>query len=181
MHRMKPWSVAGVLAVLLAGCAAQQREQHLHRQVGEHVYTLPAAELLEQSEALLRAEGYSPQRLSGEGPQVDTGWRQVSGSSPETRVFHRYRVVVAEDGPSQSRVQLLRAVRNESIPLINRGNPRTAINENTSTPNPVLQPTEPLKLVEHRAGWRRDLDLEWKLLQRVEASAAQAYQASAPR
>jgi hypothetical protein len=181
MHRMKLWSSAGVLAVLLAGCAAQQREQHLHRQVGEHVYTLSAAELLEKSEELLRAEGYHPQRLAGEGHQVDTGWRQVSGSSPETLVYQRYRAVVTEDGPSQSRVQLLRAVRNESIALANRGNPRTAMDQNNSRPTPVFQPVETLKLAEHRAGWRRDLELEWKLLQQVETSAAQAYQASVSR
>lgn len=97
----------GACVLLLAGCAAAQRESFIQQEVGEYVYERPASEVWPHAKALLEEEGYSYKEAPN-GFLLATEWQEEMSGSKIAASFTRYLVEAVPLGPSRSRIRFLR-------------------------------------------------------------------------
>jgi uncharacterized lipoprotein len=150
--------------VLSTGCASNRREMYLHDKAREHVYQQPISEVWPKVKELLAEEEYSIMEAKG-GYELQTDWVMQGAPSSLGTSYARYLVRGGEPAPGKAAVQFLRQTRVES---------RAAHDTRTGATGegPMAQGTDTNVL-------DRDYAMEWKLLQRVDAQAAQAIEAEA--
>jgi uncharacterized lipoprotein len=166
MKLLKPSTALMLLAAvaLTAGCAARRREAYVQDKAHNHVYRMPLAELFPHARQLMVEKGYSLRESKG-GFEVQTEWLQTSAASSLGTTFQRYLVRGIERGPGQSSVEFIKMVRNESRGADN-------VDENGGRGGGVAQTGAATQT-------QPDLEMEWELLQRVDAEAAKTYQGEA--
>ncbi len=162
MKLLKPTTVLMVLAAvaLATGCAARRREAYVQDKAHTHVYRMPLAELWPHARKLVTDKGYSL-RESKAGFELQTEWLQTSAASSLGTTFQRYLVRGIERGPGQSSVEFIKMVRTEARGADN-------VSETGGRGGGVAQTTAGTQT-------QPDLEMEWELLQRVDAEAAKTY------
>ena len=78
-------------AAVAAGCAGNKRDTYLRERAGEHVYSIPPAELYQQAAGLLKAKGFSL-RENAATFQAVSEWKQDSGGSSLGTSYTRYQL-----------------------------------------------------------------------------------------
>ncbi|WP_375756166.1 hypothetical protein [Corallococcus exercitus] len=158
--------VVSVLALAFSGCAARRQQAYLEDKAMGHVYRKPIAEVWPAAIALLQQKGYSLMK-GQQGFEATTEWLMTSAPSSLGTAYARYYVRGTERGPGQCSVEIRRQDRSES---------RAA----DSTDGRANDQREAV----NGAGasqMRRDSELEWELLQKVDPDAASALQAEAKK
>ena len=167
---MKRWLVGVVVALAVTGCASSPRKTLLERTGSYVVYDLPAQQVMDAAEAELGARGYSmlpstdplflhtPWKVRG-NHDVFTAWsrRYIEGRvRPDGRfVLRAYKV----DANVHARTQLLPGF-SPSVGVTPDEKPNT-------TPTEVLATEPVLGRSSTRPVIRRDLELEWAILERL--------------
>jgi uncharacterized lipoprotein len=157
----------GVFAVLVmacslaTGCAGNRRETYLQDKASSHVYRQPIAEVWLQAKALLSEEGYSFREAQGRR-EMETEWLMLGAPSSLGTTYARYLVRGIEKAPGQTTVAFHRQVRVVS-----------SASHDTATGGTAAGPGTDSNTLD------RDREMEWKLLQRVDAEAAKNLQAEA--
>lgn len=159
--------VVSALALVTTGCAARRQQAYLEDKAGAHVYRKPIAEVWPQALALLKEKGFSVQ-TGAKGFEAVTHDLQVSAPSSLGTTFARYLVRGVERGPGQCTVEFHKYERSET-----RGATDTQGRGRDLGENPAMGAST--------AQFKRDHDLEWQLLQRVDPDAATALQAEAKK
>ncbi|XXF77519.1 hypothetical protein P2318_31370 [Myxococcaceae bacterium GXIMD 01537] len=159
-----PMMLLAAAAVLATGCAASKRESYMFDKAHEHVYRVPVAELWPHAMGLVKDKGYSLREDKG-GFEAQTEWLQTSAASSLGTSFQRYLVRGRERGPGLSSVEFIKMVRNEARGADN-------MDENGGRGS---------KLADTQASsqMQPDLEMEWELLLRVDAAAAEQYKGEA--
>lgn len=187
----KPWLLAVVVACALTGCASSPRKALLERTSSYVVYDLPAQQVMDAAEQELGERGYSllpstdslflhtPWKIRGNF-DVFTAWSRVyveGRKLPDGRLVVRAWQVAAN-----------LPARSQALPGFSLSGGAEPENVPNNTPT-VLLATEPvLGRNTHRSVLRRDLELEWAIMRRVNPEFAgrveeqvDVYLAHAPR
>jgi hypothetical protein len=159
--------VVSVLALAFSGCAARRQQTYLEDKAMGHVYRKPLAEVWPEALALLKDKGYSVTNSAASGFETTTDWLMTSAPSSMGTAYARYLVRGFERGPGQSAVEFRRQDRSDSSGAADtdgrgKGSGETAVGAGSSQ-------------------MRRDSELEWELLQKVDPDAAAALQAEAKK
>lgn len=158
--------VVSALALAFTGCAARRQQAYLEDKAQNHVYRKPIVEVWPEALALLKDKGFSVMK-GQEGFEAQTEWLQTSAASSLGTSFARYLVRGYERGPGQSAVEYRRQERSESRSADNTdGRPREQGESAVGAGNSQM---------------RRDTELEWELLQKVDPDAATALKAEATK
>ena len=174
-------AVLGLLAV--SGCAAANRETFLRERAGEHVYERPMADVWAAARQLLTDEGYSG-RGGQQGWVYVTEWKETAGNASVGARFMRYLVEGRELGPSRSIIRFTAVLRATGSTGAGIGPEDRSTHggignvagsgEAGAEPKPPMRTSDPEGLgpKSQLASGQRDLEMEWKLLQRVEPAKA---------
>ncbi|MFP2899014.1 hypothetical protein [Corallococcus sp. 4LFB] len=158
--------VVSVLALAFSGCAARRQQAYLEDKAMGHVYRKPIAEVWPAAVALLQEKGYS--LMKGQtGFEATTEWLMTSAPSSLGTAYARYHVRGTERGPGQCSVEFRRQDRSES-----RAADDTSGRGKDMGESAVGAGSSQMK---------RDSELEWELLQKVDPDAASALQAEAKK
>ncbi|MCY1030557.1 hypothetical protein OV207_03740 [Corallococcus sp. BB11-1] len=158
--------VVSALALAFTGCAARRQQAYLEDKALGHVYRKPLAEVWPEALALVKDKGFSVMQGKG-GFEAQTEWLQTSAASSLGTSFARYLVRGYERGPGQSAIEFRRQDRSEARAADNTDGRPTAPGETATGPN--------------NSQMRRDTELEWELLQKVDPDAAAALKAEAKK
>ncbi|MBU8899375.1 hypothetical protein DRW03_10030 [Corallococcus sp. H22C18031201] len=156
--------VVSALAFALSGCAAHRQQAFLEDKAGTHVYRKPIAEVWPEALAILKARGYSF-RTGKEGYEAVTHELQLSAASSLGTTFGAYMIRGKEHGPGQCSVEFWKRERSET---------RAAADTQGRGPDLSESPGG----VSNAQG-KRDLEVEWELLQKVDPDAAASLKAEA--
>ncbi|NMO22908.1 hypothetical protein HPC49_54385 [Pyxidicoccus fallax] len=164
------WLLGAAVALALTGCASNPKKTLLERTGSYVVYDLPAQQVMDAAEAELGARGYSllpstdplflhtPWKVRG-NHDVFTAWsrRYIEGRvRPDGRlVLRAYKV----DANVHARTQLL--------PGFQSSDGVTPEDEPNTTPTEMLAVEPVLGRYSTRPVIRRDLELEWAILERL--------------
>jgi hypothetical protein len=178
-RRASQRGVAVLAAVLLAGCAAQKRENFLRDRAAEHVYWLTLEEMWPRVKAVLRSEGYSWREMPNRFV-LETEWKENGGGT----LGHSYSRFLIEAVRLRSGGAILRVMRNDasSQPTAVHyagttgpvNGPRAA---NNAMINAANSNTTGMTAMQKQA--YRDLELELELLRVIDPAAAAALEAEA--
>ncbi|WP_338871281.1 hypothetical protein [Myxococcus stipitatus] len=152
--------VAAACAVSVAGCAASRKEAFLFDKTREHVYRKPVAEVWPQALALITEKGYSL-RQTKDGFEAATEWLMQGAPSSLGTTQVRYIIRGIARGPGQCSIEYHKHVTTET-----RGRGQAQV-EASGRPD--------------SANFSRDPELEWELLQRVDAESATSLRAEADK
>ncbi|WP_426756724.1 hypothetical protein [Myxococcus sp. Y35] len=158
--------VVAALSLTTAGCAGRRREAFLLEKARNHVYRKPVAEVYPQALALLKEKGYSF-KAGQSGYEATTEWLMQGAPSSLGTTQVRYLVRGIEKGPGQCSVEFTRQLVTESAGAAN-------------TSGRAREVTEPAVRADG-GNITRDEQLEWELVQRVDAESAAALQAEAAK
>ncbi len=158
--------VVAALALTTAGCAARRREAFLLERARNHVYRMPVAEVYPQALALLKEKGYSLKEGQS-GYEATTEWLMQGAPSSLGTTQVRYLVRGIEKGPGQSAVEFTRQLVTESAGAANTSGRAREISE------PAVRADG--------GNVTRDEEMEWELVQRVDAESAAALRAEAEK
>jgi hypothetical protein len=175
--------VLGVLASACAGQGAQRHPQplpqrdpraYLEQEAARFVYVTPQDRVMAQARALLESHGYVVRDDPGDQPLLTTTWRETAGDQPSASQLRRYVVAGKDVGDGRLLVRIFRIDYTtvgsaDSHPSLgNRSARQTADGGGARGPSVKGEGVSVTK------GWyRRDLELEWQLLQRVEPELAE--------
>jgi len=150
-------------ALLATGCTAARREAFIQDKTRDYVYRKPIAEVWPQVRTLLKEEGFSLMEAPG-GFEITTEWLQVGAPSSLGTSYARYLARGRQPNPGMTQVEFLRQNRTET--------------RSASAPAFAAdQPTGPGT----GGNLQRDLELEWKLMQRVDPEAARSFKAESEK
>lgn len=158
--------VVSVLALAFTGCAARRQQAYLEDKAMTHVYRKPMAEVWPAALAVLKEKGFSMMK-GQDGFEGTTEWLMTSAPSSLGTSYARYHVRGTERGPGQCSVEFRRQDRTES-----RGADNTDGRSQQQGESVVGAGNSQM---------RRDSELEWQLLQKVDPDAASALQAEAKK
>jgi hypothetical protein len=127
------------------------------------VYRKPIAEVWPQVRTLLKEEGFSLMEAPG-AFEITTEWLQVGAPSSLGTAYARYLVRGRQPNPGMTQVEFLRQNRTET----------------RSAPTPAFAAEQPAGLGTG-GNLQRDLEMEWKLLQRVDPEAAKGLKAESEK
>lgn len=148
------------------GCAGRRKEAFLHDKAREHVYRKPIAEVWPQALALLKEKGYSF-RVGKEGFEASTEFKMEGAPSSLGTTHVAYLVRGLQKGPGQCSLEYWKRISTES-----RGADNTTGRPVEVTDSGPLTDT---------GNFNRDEELEWELIQRVDAESASALKAQAEK
>lgn len=169
------------------GCASSNRETFMRERAAEHVYERPMPEVWAAAKQLLTDQGYTGREVQG-GLVFVTEWKDVSGESSVGSRFTRYLVEGKVLGPTRSIIrytQVMRATGSTGAGVGNTepsthsgmGNIRpSAEGEGSPMPQPGSEGRGPQSAL---ASGKRDLEMEWKLLQKLEPAKARNIESEA--
>ncbi|RKG76566.1 hypothetical protein D7W79_17490 [Corallococcus exercitus] len=158
--------VVSVLALAFSGCAARRQQAYLEDKAMGHVYRKPIAEVWPAAVALLQEKGFS--LMKGQtGFEATTEWLMTSAPSSLGTAYARYHVRGTERGPGQCSVEFRRQDRSES----------RAADDTTGRGKDMGESA----VGAGNSQMKRDSELEWELLQKVDPEAASALQAEAKK
>jgi hypothetical protein len=172
----------------MTGCAAQNRETYMRDRAAAFVYQRPMAEVWTAAKQLLADDGYSGREVKG-GWVFLTEWKEdVAGASVGGRLT-RYLVEGRELGPKQSLIRFTSVLRSTGSASAGIGNADQGTHagmsslpvtggEGTGVPQPGQ---EGIGQKAGLDGGKRDLEMEWRLLQKLEPAQAKAIEAEAFR
>lgn len=186
--------VALALLALLAasGCAASNRDTFVRERAGEHVYNRPMAEVWAAAKQLLTDDGYTGRESKGQWVYV-TEWKDADGQASVGSRFTRYLVEGKELGPNKSVVrftQVLRATGSTGAGVGDtersthsgmasmRGSGEAGADATGGVPQSGQEGIGPRSAL---ATGKRDLTMEWRLLQKLEPTTAGAIESEALR
>ncbi|RKH60663.1 hypothetical protein [Corallococcus aberystwythensis] len=158
--------VVSVLALAFSGCAARRQQAYLEDKAMGHVYRKPIAEVWPAAIALLQEKGFSLMK-GQQGFEATTEWLMTSAPSSLGTAYARYHVRGSERGPGQCAVEIRRQDRSES---------RAADNTDGRS-----KETGESSVGAGNSQMRRDSEMEWELLQKVDPDAASALKAEAKK
>jgi hypothetical protein len=189
------WSLSLGLLLGLTGCATLRHQDALYREAERHVYAQPIEEVWPQVVNLVSREGYPPRKGDREFILV-TEWRS---DLMESRVVSSISRLYAEGYRLDERSSMVRIFR-QTVFTGNKGAMSARENQVSSGLtvaaagdfSPLAE--DPIKLnhllnssadhtpltrapAQMTRSFSRDGELEWKLLQRMDASAAEAIEA----
>jgi hypothetical protein len=150
-------------ALLATGCTAARREAFIQDKTRDHVYRKPIAEVWPQVRMLLKEEGFSLIEAPG-GYEITTEWLQMGAPSSLGTTYSRYLARGRQPNPGMTQVEFLRQNRTETA----------------SAPTPTRMPAESAG-GPGNTNLRRDLELEWKLMQRVDPETANSLKAESEK
>ncbi|GMU00691.1 hypothetical protein KH5H1_48110 [Corallococcus caeni] len=158
--------VVSVLALAFSGCAARRQQAYLEDKAMGHVYRKPIAEVWPAAVALLQQKGFS--LMKGQtGFEATTEWLMTSAPSSLGTAYARYHVRGTERGPGQCSVEFRRQDRSESRAADDTSGRGKDMGESAVGAG--------------NSQMKRDSELEWELLQKVDPDAASALQAEAKK
>ncbi|NOK36193.1 hypothetical protein HMI49_23610 [Corallococcus exercitus] len=158
--------VVSVLALAFSGCAARRQQAYLEDKAMGHVYRKPIAEVWPAAVALLQEKGFS--LMKGQtGFEATTEWLMTSAPSSLGTAYARYHVRGTERGPGQCSVEFRRQDRSESRAADDTSGRGKDMGESAVGAG--------------NSQMKRDSELEWELLQKVDPEAASALQAEAKK
>ncbi|GMU05023.1 MULTISPECIES: hypothetical protein [Corallococcus] len=158
--------VVSVLALAFSGCAARRQQAYLEDKAMGHVYRKPIAEVWPAAVALLQEKGFS--LMKGQtGFEATTEWLMTSAPSSLGTAYARYHVRGTERGPGQCSVEFRRQDRSESRAADDTSGRGKDMGESAVGAG--------------NSQMKRDSELEWELLQKVDPDAASALQAEAKK
>ncbi|MCY0998934.1 hypothetical protein OWM54_17475 [Myxococcus sp. MISCRS1] len=158
--------VAALCLTSATGCAGRRREAFLNDKARAHVYRKPAAEVWPQALALLKEKGYS-MRAGKDGFEASTEWLMHGAPSSLGTTQVRYLVKAVERGPGQCAIEYYKQLSTESRGAQSGGRQQSEFND----PAPRADGTT----------FNRDPEMEWELLQKVDAESATALRAEAEK
>jgi hypothetical protein len=176
-----------LLALLVgSGCAASNRETFMRERAGEHVYQRPMPEVWAAAKQLLTDEGYSGREVAG-GYVYVTEWKETAGNASVGARFMRYLVEGKELGPARSIVRFTVVQRatgstgagiRDTEPSTHSGMAALSTGAGSESSGAPQESAEPGRKSALATG-QRDLEMEWKLLQRIEPGKARAVESEA--
>lgn len=161
--------VALVGALLMTGCASSPRKTLLERTSSYVVYDLPAQQVMDAAEAELSARGYA--LLPSTDPLfLQTPWK-VTGNFDVWSAWSRRYIEGHKlaDGRFIVRAYEMAAntpARTQLLPGLGSSVPAAPEEQPNTTPT-VLLAAEPVLGRSARPVIRRDLELEWAIMERV--------------
>ncbi|RKG61029.1 hypothetical protein D7X30_09035 [Corallococcus sp. AB011P] len=158
--------VSALALAFSSGCAARRQQSYLEDKAMGHVYRKPIAEVWPAALALVKEKGFSVTNAQT-GFETTTEWLMTSAPSSLGTSYARYLVRGFERGPGQCAVEFRRQDRSES---------RAA----DSTDGRANEQREGVNGAGN-SQMRRDSELEWELLQKVDPDAASALKAEAKK
>jgi hypothetical protein len=175
--RIVRWSLSLGLLMALTGCATMRHQDALYREAERHVYAEPIEKVWPQVVNLISAEGYPPRKGDREFILV-TEWRS---DLMESRVASSVSRIYAEGYRVDERSSMVRIFR-QTVFTGNKG--AMSARENQTSSGLTLGANSSQELtpasrapVQMTRSVSRDGELEWKLLQRLDADAAEAIEA----
>lgn len=189
------WSLSLGLLMALTGCATLRHQDALYREAERHVYAEPIEKVWPQLVNVVSAEGYPPRKGDREFILV-TEWRN---DTMESRVVSSMSRIYAEGYRVDERSSMVRIFR-QTVFTGNKGAMTARENQvsgglTVAAAGDYSAPLEdPIQLnhmlnssadhtpltrtpAQMSRSFSRDGELEWKLLQRMDASAAEAIEA----
>lgn len=172
----------------VAGCAGVNRESYMHEHGGEHVYDRPMAEVWAAAKQLLSEEGYSGREVRGGWIYV-TEWKESGGGSSVASNSSRYLIEGKELSPSRCTVHFTRVVRSAGASSEGLGQTDNThagfapIGAQNTDSKPLQAPNESAGMGQKStiSSGKRDLEMEWRLLGKVDPRAQSAIEAQARR
>jgi uncharacterized lipoprotein len=152
-----------VLATLATGCAASRREAYVQEKASQYVYRKPIAEVWPQVLTLFK-EKELPLRESPGAYEISTDWQMVGAPSSLGTSYVRYLVRGKQTAPAMCSVEIFKQNRVETAQSPG------ASRHNDGEEKPGGIDTSNLK---------RDVEMQWELLQRVDPEAAKSLRAEA--
>ena len=148
--------------VVAAGCAGNKRDTYVRERAGEHVYSMPAADVYRHAVDLLKSKGYSLREQPATFQAVSE-WKQDGGGSNIATAWSAYQMAVRPVSPTSCTVMFIKQNRVEQAQGLNEsrsGGDRNAAGTTS-------------------ASGSRDLLMEWELLQKADPQTAEQLQAQA--
>ncbi|MFP2924092.1 hypothetical protein ACLESO_02515 [Pyxidicoccus sp. 3LG] len=158
--------ILAAVSLSTAGCAGRRREAFLHDKAREHVYRKPIAEVWPQAVALLKEKGFSF-RAGKEGFEASTEFKMEGAPSSLGTTYVAYLVRGIQKGPGQCSLEYWKRISTEARGADNTTGRPSELNDSgprTDTGN-----------------FNRDEELEWELIQKVDAESASALKAQAEK
>jgi hypothetical protein len=174
-------AILGLLAA--SGCAASNRETFMRERAGEHVYERPMPEVWAAAKQLLTEDGYTGREVQGGWVYV-TEWKDASGESSVGSRFTRYLVEGKELGPTRSIVRFTVVMRATGSTGAGAGNTEPSTHAGmaqlggsgeagsdpaSAVPQPGSEGRGPKSAL---ATGKRDLEMEWRLLKKLDPGKA---------
>lgn len=153
--------VATALGVA-AGCAGNKRDTYVRERAGEHVYSMPAADLYAHAVELLKSKGYSLREQPATFQAVSE-WKQDGGGSNIATAWSAYEMSVRPVSPTSCTVMFIKQNRIAQSQGLNESRSGGDRNQAGTT----------------SASSSRDLLMEWELLQKADPQTAEQLQAQA--
>jgi hypothetical protein len=186
------------LAALVLGCA-HSRQLDARSRAGDYVYEMPLPQLWPRVRDAVMAEGFAI-REDTINWALETDWREEFSGSHVAALWRRYLVLADPLGPTRAKVRIFRVERTANETLEPEGaqilwGPRPDIGaQNPDLADPVERPTGSLQEWVERtergdgslrveaqlASAIRDLELELRIVERVDPEGAAAIRAGRP-
>ncbi|MCP3168869.1 hypothetical protein [Myxococcus qinghaiensis] len=166
--RLGPTALLVVAALCLttaAGCAGRRREAFLHDKTRTHVYRKPIAEVWPQALALLKEKGYSL-RVGTQGFEATSEWLMHGAPSSLGTTQVRYHVKGTERGPGQCAIEFHKQLATETKSASSGGRSQELNDPGVRADGGNIN---------------RDAEMEWELLQKVDAESAATLRAEADK
>lgn len=185
--RIHLFALAVLALIAGSGCAASNRETFMRDRAAEHVYERPMAEVWAAAKQLLTDEGYTGREGQG-GYVYVTEWKDVSGESSVGSRFTRYLLEGRELGPSKSIIRYTQVMRATGSTGAGIGSTEPSTHAGMASLNAGGESeggAMPTSGSEGRgpksalASGKRDLEMEWKLLQKLEPAKARNIESEA--
>ena len=148
--------------VVAAGCAANKRDTYVRERAGEHVYSMPPADVYRHAVDLLKSKGYSLREQPATFQAVSE-WKQDGGGSNLGTAYSAYQVQVRPVSPTSCTVMFIKQNRVVAADGLNESRSGGERNEGGTK----------------YASGSRDLLMEWELLQKADPQTAEQLQAQA--
>lgn len=170
----------------VSGCAGANRETYMREHAGEHVYAMPMPQVWAAAKALLTEEGYSGREVRGGWGYV-TEWKESGSGSSISDNSSRYLLEGKELSPTRSTVRFTKITRSAGASAsglgqsesTHAGSARMAMQNADSSAMPAASGTDGIGGKSTLTSGARDLEMEWKLLRRLDPPAASAIEGEA--
>ncbi|WP_164007234.1 hypothetical protein [Pyxidicoccus trucidator] len=165
----KPWLLAVLGALLMTGCASSPRKTLMERTSSYVVYDLPAQQVMDAAEEVLGERGYA--LLPSTDPLLlQTPWK-VSGNFDVWSAWSRRYVEGRKRADGRIVVRAFEVAANvpartQLLPGMASSVSGTPEDKQNTTPTIILA-TEPVLVRSARPVLRRDLELEWAIMERL--------------
>jgi hypothetical protein len=164
--------------VLAAGCAGARQQQRLQQEAARFVYVAPAPKVMAQARAMLEELGYDVRMDPTGRPVLSTPWKQLVKSDGMASQVRRYLVAGKPLGQGRMLVRIWSLTYTtvgtaDAHPgLGSRSGRQTGDGAGGGGRTGFSVAGEGVSAAK---GWQqRDLELEWRLLERLEPELAEA-------